>query len=161
MEDVPVVRVWCEPLRSHGLVSYVKKKFFCYCCKKNYCQHSKKIKELCASNDTIIPALQELQELSEADEATESKPKANMTKCHSYRKIPFHMSEAGKAIFKNGVAQNIKMIAGQPVFVPGESICRHCGGNLNMEDPVAERWIASENVMFITNTFFGSGTCKA
>jgi hypothetical protein len=98
MEDVPVVRVWCEPLRS---------------------------------------------------------------KCHSYRKIPFHMSEAGKAIFKNGVAQNIKMIAGQPVFVPGESICRHCGGNLNMEDPVAERWIASENVMFITNTFFGSGTCKA
>lgn len=40
IDDTPVARIYSEKLHSHGLVTVVKNKFFCHCCRKNYCDHS-------------------------------------------------------------------------------------------------------------------------
>lgn len=160
MESVPVIRIWSSTSKSHGLVSVVKKKYFCFCCQKNYCDHVKQFKHLSATNiddDNYPPVLQELLDIHDAE--NETSPNLSNTRiiCHSFEKIPFGPTETLTNIFSSGIIQNVEKHGDSLVFKPINIVCKHCSGRLDSDDPRENEWIAGSNVTVVTNTFLGNG----
>ena len=155
INNIPVIRIWSQITKSHGLVSIVKGKFYCYCCLKNYCEHCKATKTLCEEGfktSNVLPILEELWNIHQTESADPSQKVMEKDKCHSFHKIPFTPSTEGMAILRDGV----HIASKEMVFMPEHEECRHCGGLLANGDPVEKEWIAKEDVTFVTNTFLGT-----
>lgn len=160
MESVPVIRIWSSSSKTHGLVSVVRRKYFCFCCDKHYCSHVKKFKHLSANNindDTYSPVIQELVDIYNRENETSCNSSSQKVTCHSFKKIPFGPTEALTRIFSSGIIQNIQKHGDSLVFIPNETVCRHCSGRLDSDDPIQNEWIAGSNILVVTNTFLGNG----
>ena len=158
--SVPVLRVWSSTLKTHGLVSVVKKKYFCFCCEKNHCNHVQKIKHLAVhniDNEHYQQVLQELVDMYTSENETSSNTTNQKIICHSYKKIPFGPTEMLTRIFSSGIVNNIQRHDENLVFIPKETICKHCSGDLDNRDPIINEWIANSNVTIVTNTYLGNG----
>ncbi|XP_052071566.1 uncharacterized protein LOC127709908 [Mytilus californianus] len=168
IESVPVVRIWSSSSKTHGLVTVLRRKYYCFCCKKNYCDHVKKFKHLSSNNiddDNYPPVLQELTDIYNSE--NETLPNSTSTKiiCHSYEKIPFGPTEAltrvfsppPTRVFSSGIMQNVQRHDDTLVFIPSNTICKHCSGRLDSDDPIKNKWIAGSNVTVVTKAFLGNG----
>lgn len=160
---VPVLRVWSSSLNTHGLVSVVKKKFICFCCNKNHCDHVKRIRYLAVQNleNDIYPhVLQELIDVYNAENETPLNLLKQKIKCHSRNKISFNPTENLTKIFSSCIVNHIQKNDENLVFFPKESHCQHCNGELDSRDPIEHEWIAHNNATIVTYTYLGTATGK-
>ncbi|XP_050406170.1 uncharacterized protein LOC126827514 isoform X2 [Patella vulgata] len=142
LNGIPVLRIYSDNEKSYGLVSVLKGKYFCFCCKKNFCGHTKLVRN--PSNvENVSPLIIELQEFEKSlkDEKNTSKKKGT---CKSYLKVPFKPDLL--------YSETLKSLPGNLIFVPDEVSCCHCGGELDRGDPVLNEWIAVKDAIVITNT---------
>jgi len=153
-----VIRIWSSTSKTHGLVSVVRRKYFCFCCEKNHCDHVKKFKHLSANNideDNYPPVLQELVDIHNSENETSPNSSNPRIICHSFEKIPFGPTEALTTVFSSGIIQNVQRHGDS--FIPNNTVCKHCSGRLDIDDPIENEWIAGNNVTVVTNTFLGNG----
>lgn len=154
-----MLRVWSAKLKTHGLVSVVNNKFFCYCCQKNFCDHALRIKNFdCGNSDAYLSIVQELLDVYNTENEASSGISKEKIICHSYKKIPFGPTDALINVFSSGIVQNFEEHNEHFVFVPKNTVCHHCSGTLDTRDPLENGWIASDNVVIVTNTYLGKGT---
>jgi len=155
-----VIRIWSSTSKTHGLVSVVRRKYFCFCCEKNHCDHVKKFKHLSANNiddDNYPPVLQQLVDIYNSENETSPNSSNSSIICHSFEEIPFGPTEALTRVFSSGIIQNVQRHGDSLVFIPNNTVCKHCSGRLDTDDPIENKWIAGSNVTVVTNNFLGNG----
>lgn len=154
IDDTPVARIYSEKLHSHGLVTVVKNKFFCHCCRKNYCDHSLYFRNLTldrVEEESCPIFVRELFYMATEGNINPNVALSNKYISKSWRPLPFDLTEEMVSCMKSGLLNKIPVSAGLFQFVPSDTSCRHCHGALNTNDPISSQWIAKSEALVITN----------
>ena len=89
-----------------------------------------KFKHLSANSidddDDYPPVLQELVDIHISENETSPNSSNPMIICHSSDKIPFGPTEALTSVFSSGIIQNVQRNGDILVFIPNNTVCKHC-----------------------------------
>lgn len=147
--EIPDTNILCcysEELKRFGLVEWKNHRFSCLTCKKLNCQHSHLMTRLKQSGnfEDYINIRNFIEELTEEHEQS----KGYKPKLLSYKRIPYNLTdELAESLHQ---LKNIKRNVSE--LTPEDTVCRHCGNELESADPIENGWVAYESVPIITNT---------
>ena len=93
----------------------------------------KKFKHLSANNidDNYPPVLQEVVDIHNSENETSPNSSNPWIICHS-----FGPTEALTRVFSSGIIQNVQRHGDNLVFIPSNTVCKHCSGRLDIDDPI-------------------------